>query len=438
MLALATFVGPACGWVRRIAPCAKDPDEPELPLVLEAELANHRFAAPGQDPFPLCFGKGMTPEAAQTSTLGEAAEHYAGSWPTALEIVRAPRRTLDGPSLDPRRLVLYADAQYETLPHPPYREDRVVGWVKARSWRTREEVFVPALAALLTYPMPREEAYLFPMSTNGLAAGPGLPEAILSALLEVVERDAFLNLWLHRLPARRVDPLVHPDEEIVSLCRAYARRGVSLELYAMPTDVPVHAFIGLGVEPEADPGPAVVVGLGADPDPARAARSALLEVAQTRPSLRRRLRDPAIRAYATALLEDVHAVVDVTDHCLRYALPPAVESFAFLRGGDPTDLDWTDAGSASREDPAGCLDALCAHLGGQDRDVLFCDLTSSDVGRFGVRVARAIVPDFQPLHFGRDRRRLGGARLYSLPRLLGLRSTDATADELNDEPHPLA
>jgi ribosomal protein S12 methylthiotransferase accessory factor len=357
--------------------------------------------------------------------------------PAALEVVRGSRAELDGPSLDPRRLVLYAPEQYATLPFAPYEEASVLGWVKARSWRSREELFVPALAVLMAYPNPPEEAFLFPTSSNGLAAGPSFEEAVLAALLEVVERDAFLHTWLQRLPTRRVDPLTHPDAQVVSLCEEHARCGLSLELHALPTDLPVHVFLALGVGVEPDPEPSVVVGLGAGLDPARAARAALLETTMSRASLRRSLRDPSLRSYVRRLQQDVHAVVAHTDHSLRYALPPALESFAFLRERDRRAFDWSPAAEGAHEDAAQCLDLLSSRLAEQGSDLLSCDLSSADLARFGVRVARVLLPDYQPLHFGRDQRRLGGTRLYALPRRLGFRSTDATIDELNDEPHPL-
>ncbi|MEW6074619.1 MAG: TOMM precursor leader peptide-binding protein [Planctomycetota bacterium] len=438
VLARAVQVSETCGWVRRLERRAKDPSEPERPFLFHAELANHGFLAAEPVSFLAGSGKGMSLAEARASALGEAAERYAGSLPPAGGVVRAARGDLDGPALDPRRLVLYAPAQYDSLPYTPYAEGSVVAWMKARPWGREEELYVPALAVLLSHRIAPGEAFLFPMSSNGLAAGPSLAAAVRSALAEVAERDAFLHLWLHRLPARRVDPRTHPAAEVRELWIAYARRGVSLELYRMPTDHPIAAFLGLAVEPAAEAGPVVVVGLGADLDPARAARAALLEACQVRPALRQWLRDPAIRARAEALRDGLRPVASIDDHLLRYALPPALGSFAFLRERDAEEIDWAAGPGADRADPAAALELLAAHLQGQGRDVLAVDLTTPDFARSGLHVARVLVPDYQPLHFGRGERRLGGTRLFALPRLLGLRDRDATPAELNDDPHPLA
>jgi ribosomal protein S12 methylthiotransferase accessory factor len=55
----------------------------------------------------------------------------------------------------------------------------------------------------------------------------------------------------------------------------------------------------------------------------------------------------------------------------------------------------------------------------------------------GLRTVRVIVPGFQPLHFGHEPR-LGGRRLYELPRRLGISEVPARPELLNTDPHPLA
>ena len=435
LAAAAKLVSPRCGLIRRFQPVHKDVSEPERPYIFRAELANARFLDSHEDAFLVASGKGMTEAAARASALGEAVERYAASLWGDDRVVRAARADLPGPALDPRRLVLYRPEQYAALRYRPYDDTTVLGWVRARSLASGEELFVPALAVLLAYDVHPDEGFIFPITSNGLAAGPTLADAVLSGAYEAFERDAFLALWLHRLPAGRIDPASHPDPAVPALCRAYARRGVAMELYRVPTDHPVHVFVGLGVETEASGGPACVVGLGADLDPAAAARGALLEVAQVRPALRMRMRQPDARARLAELLDDPHRVAELTDHDLLYASPAMLGRFDFLRTRPFASLDWSDTaprGAAAR------LRLLAEHLAAQGSDLVYADLTTADLADLGLHVARAILPDYQPIHFGRAERRLGGRRLYELPRRLGLRPDDAAPGDLNDDPHPLA
>jgi hypothetical protein len=57
---------------------------------------------------------------------------------------------------------------------------------------------------------------------------------------------------------------------------------------------------------------------------------------------------------------------------------------------------------------------------------------------FGVHVARAILPGFQPIHFGHGEPRLGGTRVFELPRKLGLRTDVTGPRDINPLPHPLS
>ena len=150
------------------------------------------------------------------------------------EIIFRHRRELDGKSLDPRELVLFAPSQYAELRYSAYSDDSVFGWVPARSLVGDQLVFVPALAVFMNYEVQRPEEFIFPITSNGLAAGPTLAEAILRAAFEVLERDAVMITWLNRLPCTRVDPLSHPDPDVQEICTAYERRGVHFELYLFP------------------------------------------------------------------------------------------------------------------------------------------------------------------------------------------------------------
>jgi ribosomal protein S12 methylthiotransferase accessory factor len=437
LVASEQLISNHCGVVRSFSRIHKDVTEPEKPYIYRAELANLRFLDADQDAFLMSSGKGNSHVQARIGALGEAVERYSSCLIDNRRITRAIRGELDGPSLDPRRLVLFQQEQYETLKYQAYSDETVLGWIKARSLGNGDEIYVPALAVAMAHEVINDEAYLFPITSNGLAAGATLPRAVLSAAYEVVERDGFLNVWLHRLPCRRIDPYSHPDPEVRELCTAYARRGMNMELYLAPLDHPVPVFIGLGVDLTGKPDrPSVVVGLGADLNATTAAKSALFEVAQVRPALCMRLRDPEIIQRMAELLNEPSRVCDLSDHDLLYAMPEMLSSFDFLRKSDISDFDW-EIGDAVAT-PIDCLQTLVESLNEDGTDILYCNLTSSDIAPFNLHVVRAIIPDYQPMHFGRNERRLAATRLYELPRRLGFRDDLATSATLNDDPHPLA
>src|SRR5579859_1845477 len=273
----------------------KEVGEPVLPYLYRVDLANHYFRARDDEVDMKCSGKGMTLDAARISALGEAVERYSSDWLDPEEILYARWADLDGPGVHPTDLVLYAPEQYARIPYAPYEEATTLGWVRGRSLVTGARVYIPALAAGMGYQAELPGEYLFSVNSNGLAAGATLANAILAAVYEICERDAFMITWFNRLPTRRTDPATHPDAEIRALYAAYGRRHVDIQLYRLPTDHPCTVFAALAVQQDGAEGPAVIVGLGTDLDPARAARKAILEAAQIRPSYRQILRQPEHR-----------------------------------------------------------------------------------------------------------------------------------------------
>jgi ribosomal protein S12 methylthiotransferase accessory factor len=181
--------------------------------------------------------------------------------------------------------------------------------------------------------------------------------------------------------------------------------------------------------------PAVVVGLGADLTASRAARKAMLEIGQVRPTLRRRMRTPETRQRMEELVADPHRVTTLDDHDLLYASPKALRALDFLLERPVEPFDWD---APSPDSPADKLQRLVDHCRAEGWDIIYYNLTPPDMRAFGLHTVRAILPGFQPIHFGWKEPRLAGDRLYDLPRRLGYAPARTTPEQLNDNPHPLA
>ena len=419
------------GIISDFAAASRDATEPPLPLVWRARLSNHCFLSKVEPTHSSCSGKGMTRNAAWTSCLGEAVERYSGGCWDAEEVVIGRRRDLDGRSLDPAGLALYRPEQYLALPYAPYSEETELRWVRGRSLVHGDEVWVPAIMVFMEYQVHSPQEFLVPVTSNGLAAGPTLADAVLSAIYEVAERDAAMIAWLNRLPGRRYDAALHPDPAVRQLAKSYRRRGVDLALFEMPTDHPIAVFMGIAFQKGGYGGPYATVGLGASLDPLSAARSAALEVAQVRPAFRERCRTHDAARIAE-LVADPSTVKTLEDHALLYADPAMAFAFEFLEGGK---ADWPDGRVAST---SAALSEVLDHFRATGQDVLYVNLTPRDLEPLGLFTVRALLPGFQPIWFGHAERRLCGRRLFELPFRLGLRDARADVDSLNPLPHPIA
>ena len=424
-----TLVNPHTGIAQELTWHDKDASEPTIPFICAVKLANYSLRGDLREEDRVCWGKGLHQAAARASALGEAVERYAADQPSGAAIVYARRDQLDGPSLDPRRLPLYAPWQYANLPYQPYSPASTLGWVKGRAVADGP-LYIPATAVFMGY-QPRFAAEnLFGVNSNGLAAGPNLTRAILAGAYEVVERDAFTITWLARLPAQRVDPFTHPDPAVRDLCQLHRRRGIELGLWRLPSDHSCAVFLALGMESE--PGPAFITGLGADLAPVAAARKALLEVGQIRPSYRRSLRRVDTRARIAELLADPQRVSSMRDHGLLYCSQLMRPALAFLLDQAAQPFEW---GPLEVGDPQTQLETLARQLAASNSELLYYNLTPRDIARLGLAVVRVIATDFQPIAFGASEQRLGGTRLFELPQRLGFAAAPLTPGDLNPYPH---
>ena len=409
--------------------------EPTLPFVYMAEVSNHCFLPKEQHQKLNCSGKGMDKKSAKTSAVGEAVERYSGSFYFPHEIFYSSFNNLKDEALHPDGLVLYLPDQYKNTTFSPFNADAEIGWIKGYSLVNNKCIYVPAQSTVLNYNMKNKSEFLCHTTSNGLAAGSTMLNAILSAAQEVIERDAFMITWHNNLPCKRVDPAKHPSQDVKELYEAYKRRGVELRLFELPTDTPCHIFAGIGVQLYGN-GPSVVVGLGCDFSAAAAARQALLEVGQVRPAFKQRINDPKTQERLAELLKDPNNVEELEDHDLLYSVPDKLAAFDFLFSQPIIDFEWNLRQEKTSNEKLHELINFCKS---QNNDLIYCNLTTPDMEKLNLHTARVIIPGFQPIHFGYKNIRLGGTRLFDFPVKSGFFSKRKSAAEIsNMSPHPIA
>ena len=181
-------------------------------------------------------------------------------------------------------------------------------------------------------------------------------------------------------------------------CNSYRRRGIEMHLFELPTDFPCHIFMALGIQHSGD-GPFCVAGLGADFDPADAAGKALLEVGQVRPGLKQRLRTGETQNRVAELIADYKMVKDLEDHDLLFSSKAFSGELDYLLDQPVMDCDWSRWKLNDMEK----LERLLMHLKSIDSDLIYYNLTPSDMQGLGLYTARVILPDIQPIHFGYEK-----------------------------------
>ncbi|MCG6197318.1 YcaO-like family protein, partial [Anoxybacillus sp. LAT_38] len=116
-------------------------------------------------------------------------------------------------------------------------------------------------------------------TSNGCALGGSLEEAIFYGILEVVERDSFLMTWYAQLPIPRLDPYSANDQELrLMIERLRAVTGYDVYLFNSTMEYGIPSVWTLAKNRK-QKGVNLICAAGAHPDPVRAVKSSLHEIA---------------------------------------------------------------------------------------------------------------------------------------------------------------
>jgi YcaO-like protein with predicted kinase domain len=219
-------------------------------------------------------GKGATPEAARVSAAMEAIELWHAE----------DLRALPAVVMSPREMRYDNAVPLASLRWKPHLFPKVsavpIPWVRARGWGGEREAWIPRRMLELDFTHSEELGLdLFETTSNGLASGNCLEEALLHGFCELIERHALrlAEREPHRKVALREDSLEVPWlREPVDRVRA---AGMKLALWDLTWEVGIPTVLADLAAPDI---PNVWRGSGCHPDPAVALSRALTEAAQSR------------------------------------------------------------------------------------------------------------------------------------------------------------
>jgi YcaO-like protein with predicted kinase domain len=317
-------------------------------------------------------GKGLTLAAAKASGLMEAAEGFHA------ERIEQPLRL--GSRHELGRTLLLADvAGLPQRRDNRWHADLQILWIEATDLNSDERVWVPyeLVHSNYTHPLPTGSG-CFAATTNGLASGNHLLEAICHAICEIVERDAS-SLSHHSAKrerdATRIDPRSVGDSACRSVLERIERAGLSVAIWETTTDIGIAAFECLIADERAAGGHAGS-GAGCHAMAEIALLRALTEAVQVR------------NTYVTGSRDDLRAE--------EYAPSERADRLRQLRLSMASTVPARDF----RAVPSNCFDSFdeeCRWLLGRlaaagCSRVLAVDLTKPE---FGLPVVRVVIPGLE-------------------------------------------
>lgn len=381
-------------------------------------------------------GAGDSAATALMSGIGEAAERYCGCFYDRDDVVVGSFAELAEHAVHPDPLRLFSRQQIESFgPGGPdyFDESSRIGWVWGYSLNERRPRLVPACLVYLNYLPEADEARIGINASTGLAAGSTREEAILGALLEIVERDAFTLAWMHRQAGRRIEIDDREMQRTLDARLAADRPSVDLQIFDITTDVPI-PVVFLVMKRQAEFGPVVCVATASRLSPRGAIHKCIQEAGQAFPYFRYLL--DTERDWQPAA--DYSNLSNFDYHCLHYLRRPDRVAPAFSFCDECTERV---ALSAMPDHSTGRvlkdIEYCVARLDEAGYSVIVSDVTTPEVAQVGMSVVRVIVPGLVPLHGHHSFQFLGVSRLHEAPQRLGWDRRGWTPERgLNPFPHP--
>lgn len=356
-----------------------------------------------------CAGKGRSADQARVSALCEALERFSGVYQGDEPRVRGSLGEIGAMALPVDQLVNFSEAQYRArqllnsrstdrrqwVP-APIDETTQIDWAPAWSLTQQKRRYVPFPYCYAEAPVETGTSYC-DVCSNGVAAGACFEEAVLQALLELVERDAAAVWWYNRLHRPAIDLDSFADPYFDALRADYARMGWQIWVLDLTHDLGISTCVALAYQASTD---RFAIGFGCHLEPQLAVQRSLTELNQ--------VFDP------TGALRAPWDIEQMADR--SYLFPDA--SRASVAAGTILQLGGADLHAD--------IEQCVTRLERAGLEVVVVDKTRPDIG---LHVAQVIVPGLR--HFWP---RFGPGRLYDVPRTLGWATRALEESELNPVP----
>lgn len=394
------------------------------------------------------------PAEARDAAIGEAVERYCANLLETLPRIFTSydELTKSGEyALDPSRLVLFSERQYDApgFPCQRFTRDLKVSWIPGQSLTNGRPIYVPASLVYVNY---RSGAQITDPVTNGamypgIAAGPSRDFAIVSGLEEIVERHATMIWWHNRHPLPRV---ALTDELAAVWAGAPTSLGQRASLVHLDNEFDIPVMAGI-LENTAEQ--LLNIGFAARPGPTAAAFKAWTEALTLQEGSRDMLDSNG--AFRQAIARHELSGQSIKEHREdRGYLESYRTDFRDVNDLmcqqqihlDPRSRDrvaaWIDTPVTRRIDqlpslPDRELTTYKDRIEDRGYEIIYVDITSPDVASAGLRVVRTIVPGLIP-NFPAAFPYLGNHRLQAAPVELGWTSQPLDENEINYFPLPHA
>lgn len=296
-------------------------------------------------------------------------------------------------------------------------------WTMGFNLFTGAETFIPAQLVYYSYTSGLKEPQLTELVSTGGAGGLNHNFTLLQGIYEVVEKDAFMSMYLLKRSCPRINlssltlPALAP---IIASCERY---NLELLLFDITNDLEIPSFLSV-LRDKTGLGPAVTFGLKSSLDPARALLGAVEESFHTRPWIKKELFEQ--KNISSRIIGN--KIQTFIDRAVFWLERKRIAQLSFLLDQPYTEMRINTSLLSEEEQ----LKTVIKLFRSRSIPLFYTLITPDFFQQIGGSVYKVIAPTLQPLYFNERKPFINTKRLKMLADYFQLSSS-----KINTTPHPI-
>ena len=331
---------------------------------------------------------------AKNKAVFEAVERYSGS-KIPLHLKKASFKKIQNEAVNPNAFIFFSKDEYKetTFPYSKYTSSGQIEWVKGVSLVNLSKLYIPAFAVYLGYNqrITNFQKY-FPTASCGLAVQTTKRQAMVNGILELVERDAAMKIWLNKSITQVIDLSTAGSLKLKKLLSNIANEYLIAKVILSSQNLPVPSFIGIIYSKE-ETLPFVTIGLSAGTNLEKSILKSLEEALMVRNSL-----EYIKTEYGESVFKKGQSQIkSFFDHTLYYSLPKRKTYWEFMINGQTITVNELKKMFSLKDLQQNTYNTLIDILKKFGYDTYAVDLTSDIARQMGLYCFKVIIPNLRQM-----------------------------------------
>lgn len=358
----------------------------------------------------------------EIAAIGETVERYCSVFLES-ELIQGSYEELSVNMnlINPEEVTRLSDGQLEEMNLKLMKVDESTEfyWIKGLDIEEQKDTWIPTDLAHL-YPLLNNKYPIRDIVSTGLATGNSIKDSVTRGMLECIERDSIVIMWLNKIPY----PIVNLDsieseeiKDVINLIQS-ANSNIQVTILDISTDINVPTYFSIL---KSENFPYLSVGASCDFNSITAINKSLTEAAASYNLSLKRYHSNQIN------FKSGYPISSMENHSDYFALNP-IESISkelnFLFEGKVIDFEPYSVNKIRN------YDDLLKELNNLNIKSYMVDLTTSDIKSINLNVVRIVMPKLAFLEVSTPL--LNCERIFTVPQKLGFKSPS----KLNDVIHP--